>query len=838
MRAMASKIASVFLTVTLLFSATAAAISPSQAQIEQFKNLPPEQQKALAAQYGVNLETLGVSNRQAIPPPTVDAPTVTARDAKPQDTVLEQVISENAKPVTLQQAKEERTVRQKLEQFGYDLFAGTPSTFAPATNIPVPSEYIVGPGDSIIVQLYGKVNATHELAVTREGVIQFPEVGPLSVVGLKFDELKNLINETVSQKMIGVSASITMGALRSIQVFVLGEAFRPGAYTVSALSTMTNALFVSGGVTKIGSLRNVQLKRKGKVVNTLDLYNLLLEGNTTDDTRLQPADVIFIPPIGKTVGVKGEVRRPAIYELKKESTTKALVELAGGLLPTAFPAATRVDRISARGDRTLLDANLTQSKGLSMAVRDGDVIQIFPVLDKVEGVVILSGHVQRPGALSWRPSLRVSDVIPNAYELMPDPDLNYALIKREVMPGRTVQIHAINLGEALRSYGSTSNKVLQARDEILVFPRDSEARVSQIAPLLSAMKSQAKAGQPAKIVSVSGNVRFPGEYPLTENMTSEDLLNAAGGLLESAYNVDAEVTRYLLDANQYQQGQRIQVTFSNLVTPGAISARAVLLPHDQLYIKRVPNWNEREFAEIKGEVNFPGRYPIFRGDTIKTLVERAGGLNEHADSTSAIFLRESLRAREQQQIEKFRQRLETDVAKLKVEAAQGSSTQSAAEKLGSSLLSDIVTARATGRLVVDLVEVLKGQAESDVVLQNGDLLVLPVKPQEVSVIGEVQFPTSHLYKSGLDVFEYIDSSGGFTPKSDEKYVYIIGTNGQVRPVKKGMFTVAKTGINAGDTVVVPYDVDSLNSMTYWLNVSQILFQLSTTVAALNAVGAF
>jgi hypothetical protein len=219
-------------------------------------------------------------------------------------------------------------------------------------------------------------------------------------------------------------------------------------------------------------------------------------------------------------------------------------------------------------------------------------------------------------------------------------------------------------------------------------------------------------------------------------------------------------------------------------------------------------------------------------------VERAGGLNEFAEPTASMFLRESLRAREEQQIEKFKKRLETDVAKLKIEAAQGKVAAPETEKIGSSLLSDIVAAQATGRLVVDLVAILEARDGSDVKLQDGDVLVLPPKPQEVSVIGEVQFPTSHLHKPGYDVFDYIDNSGGFTPKSDEKFIYVIAANGQVKPVKKGIFSGKNELISAGDTVVVPYDIESMSTMNYWLSVSQILFQLSTTVAALNAVGAF
>lgn len=833
MKAMASKIVSALLFLAMFVSLPTIAVTPSAAQIEQFKRLPPEQQRALAQQYGVNLDALAGANKTPIPPPVVEVPAVAPRDNDSKNTVLEQAIGDSV--VVNKQVKPRSGA---LQQFGYDLFAGTPSTFAPITNIPVPSEYIVGPGDTVIVQLYGKINFTHELVVNRDGMVQFPEVGPISVVGLNFDELKAFINETVSQKMIGVNASITMGALRSIQVFVLGEAFRPGSYTVSSLSTMTNALLVSGGVTKIGSLRTVQLKRQGEVISELDLYDLLLKGDTTKDMRLQAGDVIFIPPLGKTVGISGEVLRPAIYELKGETTAGEMLALAGGLLPTAYPAASRIERINGNGERTLVNVDLSADKGLQTGVRAGDVLQILPVLQNIEGIVTLSGHVERGGPVSWRPGMRVSDLVGSTTELLPDPDLNYALIKREVLPARTIQVIAINLGQAVNQRNSASNRVLQVRDELMVFARAQERRRAMIKPLLDAMKSQAFSSQPAKIVAVSGNVRFPGEYPLTDNMTSEDLLIAAGGMLESAYGIDAEITRAVIDEQQFQQEMRIQVNFTSRTTAGAMSSKAPLQARDQLFIKRVPGWNEQQFAEIKGEVNFPGRYPIFRGDTIKTLVERAGGLTEHAAPNASIFMRETLRQREQQQIEKFRQRLQTDVAKLKVEATQADATKGDAEKIGASLLSDIITAQATGRLVVDLVAILENKPDSDVMLQNGDVLVLLTKPQEVSVIGEVQFPTSHLYKTGLDVFDYIDNSGGFTPKSDEKYIYVIAANGQVKPVKKGLLGGKNTDVTPGDTVVVPYDVESMSAMNYWLNVSQILFQLSTTAAALNAVGVF
>ncbi|NNG11654.1 MAG: ATPase, partial [Halobacteria archaeon] len=285
----------------------------------------------------------------------------------------------------------------ELTHFGYDLFSGAPTTFAPATDIPISADYVIGPGDTVQVQLFGKENAEYSLVVTREGNLQFPEIGPVAVAGLTFQEMKTALKARIDEQMIGVKVTISMGELRSIRVFVLGDANRPGSYTVSALSTMTNALFVSGGIKTIGSLRNIQLKRRGKVVTRLDLYDLLLHGDTSGDNRLQPGDVIFIPPAGSTVGVAGEVRRPAIYELRNERVVEQVLKLAGGLLPTAYPQATQIERINVRGERTLVDIDTKEATGRKARVQGGDVLRVHSILEKMEDIVLLSGHVQRPG---------------------------------------------------------------------------------------------------------------------------------------------------------------------------------------------------------------------------------------------------------------------------------------------------------------------------------------------------------------------------------------------------------------------------------------------------------
>jgi protein involved in polysaccharide export with SLBB domain len=311
-----------------------------------------------------------------------------------------------------------------LEPFGYDLFGDeVRSTFAPATDIPVPVDYVIGPGDTINVQLFGNTNAEYFLTVNRDGTITFPEIGPVNVSGLLFTDLRNAINERVSEQMIGVRASTTLGELRSIRVFVLGDVARPRSYTVSGLATMTNALFASGGVEEIGSLRRIALLRDGETVTTLDLYDLLLRGDTRDDARLQPGDVIFVPPIGATIAVDGEVRRPAIYEIRGEQSVSDLIALAGGLNATANRNDVKLERVVPGRGIAVTDIDLAAA-GAREPVRDGDVLRVLPNLDQLESSVRLAGNVQRPGLYQWSEGMVLSDLLPNPELVKPLADLN------------------------------------------------------------------------------------------------------------------------------------------------------------------------------------------------------------------------------------------------------------------------------------------------------------------------------------------------------------------------------------------------------------------------------
>jgi len=811
----------------------------------------------------------------------------------------------------------EQTLR--LEPFGYNLFVGSPTTFAPATDIPVPNEYRLGPGDTIEVQLFGKENRQISLVVNRDGTINFPNIGPITVMGLNFQELKQAILDRISEQLIGTSASVTMGALRSINVLVVGDAQRPGSYTVSGLSTITNALLVSGGVSRVGSLRAIELRRDGQVITTLDLYDLLLRGDSRKDLRLESGDVIFVPPVGPTVGVGGFVRRPAIYELRNERSARDLIQLAGGLRPDAYPPRSRIERIDSEFQRSFVNLDLSTPSGLNTEVAEGDVLLVPPVLKQIDDGVELLGHVLRAGAYAWEPGMRLTDLIDSLQKLRPQADYNYVLVRRETQPDRRVQVLSANLEEALRNPASPENIQLQMRDQVSVFklevdqsadeqapPGSSDelppgfgpvgsvrsldqndpsvlpgqftqpglsaqpgfgatasassdlvsvdnlisaleqieeeddpdsARTQRVAELLDELRRQAGADMPFERVTVSGEVRAPGDYPYETGMRVSDLIRAGAGFTESAFPLEAELTRYeVLDGSM--RTSRVMPLNLSAALAGDAAADVVLRPSDFLTVRRIQNWDNELTVFVEGEVRYPGRYTVRPGDTLSSVIARAGGLTAQAFPKGGIFLREELKEREQQQIDALRQRLRGDVASLSLQAAgslEGASVLDA-RSAGSSLLATLNSTEATGRLVIDLPALLEdpGNLKYDVLLKDGDRLLVPRFTQAVTVIGEVQFPTSHLYVDGLDRDGYIERSGGLTPNGAKKRIYLVRANGAVLANSSKWFRKGNK-IEVGDTIVVPLDTQRGFRLQAWANITTIVYNAAIAVAAINGL---
>jgi polysaccharide biosynthesis/export protein len=903
---------------------------PTAEQLKMFQSLPKSQQVALAKQYGVDLNAIqgGGAAPTTISNPQVVVPTTPSN----AETVEEDIVEEAAKETTAD-TKESRNTQLDLQMFGYDLFAGAPTTFAPATDIPVPGEYIVGPGDNINLNLYGKTNSQLTVVVDREGKINVPELGPIHVAGLSFQELKAMMKEEVKQRAIGLSVLTTLGELRSVRIFILGEANRPGSYTVSSLSTITNALFVSGGIKKTGSLRNIQLKRNGQLVSTFDLYDLLLKGDTSDDVRVLPGDVIFVPPVGKTVGIGGEVKRSAIFELKDETTFADLVQLSGGFLPTTYLPATKVNRIDSRGQRTILDMDLSDSANLSQTLNNGDLVRVFSILDSLEDVVTVAGHVYRPGNYAFNDGMHVGDILADIKDVLPNVDLSYGLIRREapstreiyfeqfalrdVFAGEVVALaprdkvvvfandgerDALIAGDIARLRGQTSlnepakvvsvvgpvkqpgsyplmqgmsvKQLLQAagnltlnaeeeyaviirrneerdievmtlnlsddalldislqeEDQLFVFGKDQD-RADALAPVMARLAGQATKEFENQLITINGEVRFPGTYPYSKDMTIPEIILAAGGLTESAYLDWFEISRFFTDKSTMASRNTYEVNLQAEMD----APKTRLKPKDVVQIRRIPQWYEEQYIELGGEFKFPGRYLVKDGESLRSVIERAGGFTHLAYPGAAVFMRESVKDKNVKELARLEKVLEKQIeialaakamsATLGVQAASPDM-----DKITNLIKGDDMD--GLGRVAIDLTAQVSGQNDPIEVFPN-DKLYVPRKPATVQILGEVQMNSAHVFNGDLSLSDYLTLAGGTTQFADNSAIYVIRADGRV--VKPGnWFSYTDSDIQAGDTIVVPLDVNLRDGLGLWQQVTQIIYNSAVAVAAIRGL---
>jgi polysaccharide export outer membrane protein len=783
-----------------------------------------ESNKSLAKSAGYDIEKLcsGLEQFNLSQPQIVDEPLVLPRDT---------YTSVPAKPVT---AADDRETSQAipttgLKTFGYDLFAGEPTSFEPASRIPVSPNYLLGPGDIVKVLFYGKVNKSYELQINRDGSIEFPQLGPVSLVGLTFSDARKLLQRRIKEETIGVETSISLGELRSMQVFMLGEAYKPGSYTISALSTMTNALFLSGGVSDIASLRNVQLKRVGQLVSELDLYDLLLNGDTSNDVQLQSGDTIYIPTVGKTASVNGEVRRPAIYELKGTVKAKQLVDLAGGLTPRAFTKSARIHRIGSSGFKSVVDIDLNSAKGQNTPIQNGDLLVIDSATEQQEMVVSLSGHVYHPSQFLWQEVMRISDVVKSVDSLKPNADLDFALITRRLPPVGKVEALFVDLRAVLANPNSDANISLLPRDELTVFSNNND-RTDKVVELVKTLKLQSRSGEMARVASIGGTVRFPGEYPLTIDMTLTQLIEAAGGLKEEAYTQVVELSRHDFTDSEKAGSDHFAITLSDALRNP--QKDPLLKPYDVISVRTIPEFRESNSISLIGEVRFPGQYRFKRGEKLSEVIKRAGGLTELAHTDATVFTRKGLREQEARQLEELRQRMRTDIAASGLEKTNEGKSSGINET--QQFLAELESAEAIGRLVINLAAILDNSLD-DIILKDGDQLFIPEYRQEISVVGEIQHPSSHLFNGKLDIDDYIDLSGGVTRRADSKRIYVVKADGSVSlSGRSDWFRRRSNNIEPGDTIIVPLDLDRRRNLTVWGEASAIVYQLALGAAAIKS----
>jgi polysaccharide export outer membrane protein len=455
-------------------------------------------------------------------------------------------------------------------------------------------------------------------------------------------------------------------------------------------------------------------------------------------------------------------------------------------------------------------------------------------IDDPERIVTISGNVKFPGQYPLHRGMRVSDLA-RAGILSPNSDLDYALLERTTSPGNRVSVQSVRLASAA-SPDTIDNLPLKAFDRFIVFS-NAAGRQELIKPTIGKLRLQARVDSPEQVVVISGQVAFPGEYPLEKDMTVSDLLRASGNLKQQAYQLEAELIHYQIIDSKIRETHRLPLDFSAIIK-GDEKHDQILRPFDAINIKQVAEWGDRQTVEVRGEVMFPGGYVVERGETLTDLIERVGGFTERAFLDGAVLVREDLRNKEQEQINRLRDQLKGDLAAIELQQFQEDPQKREALSMAQGLLAQLESTKAVGRLVIDLEGIAYG-VKTDIVLQDKDRIFIPDTPQEVSVLGEVNYPTSHVFDEKLARDDYINQSGGATYKADKGRIYVVKANGQVMsPKASTWFYKGQQGIQVGDTIVVPLDADRVSPLFLWTSIAQIVYQGALTIAAFNSIGVF
>ncbi|TOG18179.1 OtnA protein [Vibrio parahaemolyticus] len=668
-----------------LFAPFTNAQTPTPEQIQMFHNLPADQQQALASKYGISIPSGASSQPSSYQNPQVVEPRPMASSA------------------TEAKVNDAEKDEQGLKRFGLDLFAGSPTTFAPISDVPVPADYTVGAGDEIVIQLFGKENTTHRLRVNRAGIINFPSLGPVQVAGMTFSDVRDSLNQRVKEQMIGVRSDISLGEMRTMQVFVMGDAYKPGAYTVSALTTISQAIYYSGGFSESGALRNVQLKRNGQVIRKLDMYDLLLKGDARNDIRLLPGDVVFIGALGNTISIDGEVNRPAIYEIKPGETYKQAIQMAGGFTANAYSDQIEVKRYAEKGARDALTLNFSQSHDQQTKVKDGDAVNVLKKNEELTRYVQIEGDVRHPGFIEWKSGLRIADLFQSVdTSFNSTADVSYAIVVREINPQRDIEVYQVNLANAILSPTSKDNLKLNSRDRILVFNRFNNEDLDTLADQQTVTK--AKTLEQAQLQAQQ------------EQLKEQEVMNSSVAVSSAAsLEKDSKQPKIVFRGKEITKDD-FEALKQN--TRRTLLAPVLLQLQQQSRLGLAP-----QIAEVFGEVKHPGRYPITPRMTISTLIEAAGGLTYNAFTINAELARTVINSKDE--------RASIDVERI------------------------------------DLRQAIKGSTADDSIIVGRDRLNILEKPNvklqsTVTLQGEVRFPGTYTVRQGETLGELLERAGGLT----------------------------------------------------------------------------
>jgi protein involved in polysaccharide export with SLBB domain len=743
---------------------------------------------------------------------------------------------------------------QVLPVFGADLFRRTPSTFAPLDLAPVPDSYVIGPGDELRIRVWGQISSEVNVRVDRSGDVYLPRVGPIHVAGLPFSGLKDQLRAAIGRVFRNFELTVDLGQIRAIQVYVAGQARHPGVYTVSALSTLLNGLFAGGGPSIAGSLRRIQLRRDGKLISELDLYDLLTNGDKSKDAHLQSGDIIFIPPVGPQVALYGSVHNPRVYELKAGETVNDLLADAGGVSEVASATHISIDRVdSHQGMRTIEAA--FDATGLATTLTGGDLIRVFPIVPRAQQSVTLRGNIANPGRFAWHSGMRISELIPDKESLLtrqywwkraqlglPTPDFEPAdqLSLSRLHQPRDPFALPRNPPSQRTGEPATNPNQLNLQQQALpddqqrylpVNPQQPDATTRQPNSPRDGNSSLASA-QAEEDRRPPGQTRTEVEFFAPEIDWDYAVIERLDRDTLKTRLVPFDLGRLVL---HHDSSQDLELQAGDIVS---------IFSGDDI---RLPLAQQNKIVKLEGEFVHAGSYTVEPGETLRDLVQRAGGLTPGAYLYGSEFSRESTRRIQQTRLDEYIRNLQIQVqrgtlatAASAVSSAQDIANGTAAQNAEQDMISQLKMIRATGRIVLEFAPESSGLDQvPQIALENGDRLLVPSRPASVNVVGAVYDQNSFLFSPKRDVGTYLHLAGGPNRSADEKHEFVIRANGEVlsrdsvnNAWKKPFMGIA---VNPGDTIVVPDKVFKPSVLKSALEWSQLFSQLALGAAAIGVL---
>jgi protein involved in polysaccharide export with SLBB domain len=728
-----------------------------------------------------------------------------------------------------------------VKQFGYSFFYQPPASFLPVQAVPVGPDYVIGPGDTIRIIIWGSVQGEYNLTVNRNGQVDIPKIGVVHVSSMTFKQLRQVIDQEFARQYKNFQMSVTLDNLRTIQVYVVGQARFPGSYAVSSLSTLVSALFAAGGPGKSGSLRDIQLRRGGKVITHFDMYDFLLRGDKRQDIRLQSEDVIFIPPIGPLVAIGTPKTDKEIGAALK---TLARLQLQNEDPQQGYSQGVRAPEVQWKKQEDLRIMDLSQGEYKSGGMKppsdnwlENEIIEKEQAFARHYGISLTEAVTKL--ALSKGLNLGGPVKVQGIYELKNEQTLSELL----ALAGGLGDTAFKGRVQVLRIQGRQSMVLLDEDLEKVISQRKSFRLVDGDLVEIFGVPEQVE----HKVV-VAGAVKNPGEFGFQDNMRVKDLIGYAGGILQQADKSEAEITRITITP----QGPETTRLYIRLF--GALNNlprdNVLLKPNDYLFIRTVPDWDIFKTVQIAGEVKSPGTYAIKKGETLSSVLSRAGGFTDKAYLLGGVLIRESTRVLQKQQLKAAIDRLEARVlASAGEKAGAGMDAEEvrrieAASRQQQMLVASLRKVEPLGRVVIQLEdpERLRG-TPNDIVLQEGDRLIVPQAPGTVNVVGAVFAPTALVYTPYRTVKEYLTMAGGTTEIADDKEIYVIKVNGAAVSRKgfswlRASWDGTKYGyhpggissltLDPGDTIVVPEKLERIAWLKNIKDVATILGNIALT----------